>query len=136
MEIPCLNKVTIPYLTIPKRPRLNDPLSWERYKRARNHANIDIRKAKRKYFNDNLDGNKQNPKAIWNLINDLYYRKLDKLRSVSEIKIGEQIITNTTEIAEQFNLYFSNIRWVHTRPSSALQVHLSSRVLVTYLKCT
>ena len=27
-------------------------------------------------------------------------------------------------------------RWVHTRPSSALQVHLSSSVLVTYLKCT
>ena len=64
----------------------------------------DIRKAKRKYFNDNLDGNKQNPKAIWNLINDLYSRKLDKLKSVSE-----KIITNTTEIAEQFNLYFSNI---------------------------
>ena len=29
--------------------------------------------------------------------------------SVSEIKIGEQIITNTPERAEQFNLYFSNI---------------------------
>ena len=35
--------------------------------------------------------------------------KLEKLKSVQEIKIGEQIITNTTEIAEQFNLYFSNI---------------------------
>ena len=34
---------------------------------------------------------------------------MDKLKSVSDIKIGEQIITNTTEIAEQFNLYFSNI---------------------------
>ena len=30
----------------------------------------------------------------------------------------------------------SNNRWVHTRPSSALEVHLSSSVLVTYLKCT
>ena len=39
----------------------------------------------------------------------MYSRKLDKLKSVSEIKIGEQIIINTTEIAEQFNLYFSNI---------------------------
>ena len=92
-----------------KTASTNDPLSWERYKRARNHTNNDIRKAERKYFNDNLDGNKQNPKAIWNLINVLYSRKLDKLKSVSEIKIGEQIITNTTEIAEQFNLYLSNI---------------------------
>ena len=30
----------------------NDPLSWEHYKRARNHTNNDIRKAKRIYFND------------------------------------------------------------------------------------
>ena len=80
-----------------KAASTNDPLSGERYKRAR------------KYFNDNLYRNKQNPKAIWNLINDLYSRKLDKLKRISEIKIGEQIITNTTEIAEQFNLYFSNI---------------------------
>ena len=76
---------------------------------TRNHTNNDIRKAKRKYFNDKLDRNKQNPKAIWNLINDLYSRKLEKLKSVSEIEIGEQIITNATEIAEQFSLYFSNI---------------------------
>ena len=54
-----------------KAASTNDPLSWERYKRARNHTNTDIRKAKRKYCNDNLDRNKQNPKAIWNLINDL-----------------------------------------------------------------
>ena len=93
-----------------KAASTKDPLFWERYKRARNHPNKDIRKAKRKHFNDNLDGNKQNPKEIWNLINDLYSRKLDKLKRISEIKIGEQIITNTTEIAEHFNLYFSNIR--------------------------
>ena len=41
-----------------KAASTNDPLSWERYKRARNHTNNDFRKAKRKYFNDNLDGNK------------------------------------------------------------------------------
>ena len=32
----------------------NDPLSWERYKRARNHTNNDIRKAKEKYFNKGI----------------------------------------------------------------------------------
>ena len=65
-----------------KAASTNDFLSWERYKGARNHTNNDIRKAKRKYFNDNLDRNKQNPKATWNLMNDLYSRKLDKLRTV------------------------------------------------------
>ena len=92
-----------------KAASTNDPLSWERYKLARNHTNSDIWKAKRKYFNDNLDRNMQNPKATWNLINDLFSQKLEKLKSAPEIKIGEQIFTNTTEIAEQFNLYFSNI---------------------------
>lgn len=47
---------------------------------------------KLKYFNDNLDRNKQNAKATWKLINS---RKLGKLRSVPDIKIGEQIVTNT-----------------------------------------
>ena len=41
--------------------------------------------------------------------NHLYSRKTDKLNRVPKIKIGEQTITDTTEIAERFNLYFSNI---------------------------
>ena len=89
-----------------KAASTNDPLTWERYKRAQNHTNNNMRRAKRKYFNDNQDRNKQNPKVTWNLINDLYSRKPDKLKRVAEIKIGERTITNTTEIAEQLTYTF------------------------------
>ena len=89
-----------------KAASTNDPLSWERYKRAQNHTNNNMRRAKRKYFNDNQDRNKQNLKVTWNLINDLYSRKPDKLKRVAEIKIGERTITNTTEIAEQLTYTF------------------------------
>ena len=37
-----------------KAASTNDPLSWERFKRARNHTNNDVRKAKRKYFNKGI----------------------------------------------------------------------------------
>ena len=68
-----------------------------------------LEKLNENIFNDNLDRNKQNPRATWNLINDLYSRKPDKLKSVPEIKIGEQIIATTAQRTEQFNFYFSNI---------------------------
>ena len=36
--------------------------TWDQYKRACNQTNNEIKKAKRKYFNDNLELSKSNPK--------------------------------------------------------------------------
>ena len=38
-----------------------DSLAWDQYKCARNHTNNEIKKAKRKYFTDNLESSKSNP---------------------------------------------------------------------------
>lgn len=38
------------------------PLAWDQYKRVRNHTNNEITNAKRKYFTDNLESSKSNPK--------------------------------------------------------------------------
>ena len=38
------------------------PLAWDQCKRARNHTNNEIKNAKRKYFTDNLESSKSNPK--------------------------------------------------------------------------
>ena len=38
------------------------PLAWDQYKRARNHTNNEMKNAKRKYFTDNLESSKSNPK--------------------------------------------------------------------------
>ena len=48
-------------------------------------------------------------KRTWKLINDLNSRNCEKTKRISEIKIGEQVVTSSGEIAEIFNSYFSNI---------------------------
>ena len=62
-----------------KRPRLMIPYRGN----ATNAPDIILTMTLEK-LNENIlmiirDRNKQNPKAIWTLINDLYSRKLDKL---------------------------------------------------------
>ncbi|XP_068713190.1 uncharacterized protein [Montipora foliosa] len=84
--------------------------TWDQYKRARNQTNNEIKKAKRKYFIDNLELSKSNPKKkTWNLIYELSSRRSNKAGNISEIKIAEQIATEPLEIAEELNLHFSNI---------------------------
>ena len=42
--------------------------TWTQYRRARNQINSEIKKAKRKYFSDNLELSKSNPMKTWLLI--------------------------------------------------------------------
>ena len=70
------------------------PLAWDQYKRVRNHTNNEITNTKRKYFTDNLESSKSNPKK--NLaINDLTSRHPNKVRNIAEIKVREQTITES-----------------------------------------
>ena len=48
-----------------KADSTNDPLSWKQFKDARNKANNSVKKAKRKYFSENLDANKSDPHKTW-----------------------------------------------------------------------
>ena len=48
-------------------------------------------------------------KKTWKLINELNSRNCTKIKRISEIKIGEQVLTSPVEIAETFNSYFSNV---------------------------
>ena len=41
-----------------KAASTNDPLIWKQLKDTRNKANNSVKKAKRKYFSENLDANK------------------------------------------------------------------------------
>ena len=56
-----------------------------------------------------------------------YYIKRDETLDICIVKLPSRAANNGQS---------TDNRWVHTRPSSALEVHLSSSVLVTYLKCT
>ena len=97
--------------------------TWTQYKRSRNQTNSEIKKAKRKYFIDNLDLSRSNPKKRWPLINELSSRHSNKVGNISEIKIAEQIITEPLKIAEELNLHFSTIgeRLASEIPASDLE---------------
>ena len=45
-----------------KAASTNDPSIWKQFKDARNKANNSVKKAKRKYFSENLDANKSDPR--------------------------------------------------------------------------
>ena len=43
------------------------------------------------------------------MINELNSRSNRKTKNISEVKIGDDVITSPTEMAEAFNSYFSNV---------------------------
>ena len=53
-----------------------------------------MKKAKRKYFSENLDANKSDPRKTWRLINELQSRQ-SKSTKVSQVKTGNQVFTST-----------------------------------------
>ena len=48
-------------------------------------------------------------KRSWKLINELNSRNCKKAKKISEIKMGEQVVTSSGEMAEIFNSYFLDI---------------------------
>ena len=91
-----------------KAASTNDPSIWKQFKDARNKANNSVKKAKRKYFSENLDGNKSDPLKTWPLINELQSRQ-SKSTKVSQVKTGNQVNTSPSDIAEALNYYFTSI---------------------------
>ena len=51
---------------------------WEQFKCVRNQVNNAIKHAKKRYFTDNLEASKGNPRKTWNLINELSSRNTSK----------------------------------------------------------
>ena len=84
-----------------KAASTNDPSIWKQFKDARNNS---VKKAKRKYFSDNLDSYKNGPRKTWRLINELQFRQ-NKSTKVSQVTPGDI----AGDIAEAFNNYFTNI---------------------------
>ena len=85
-----------------------DQVTWNEYKKARNESNNAVKNAKSKYFKDNLDANKNDPKKTRKLINELNSNQ-QKGSKVNEIKINNSTPVSPPEIAEAFNVHFTNI---------------------------
>ena len=65
-----------------KARQTGDPLVWLQYKCLRNSTNNEIKKVKMRYFTNNLEINKNNPKTTWKLINELNSRNVSSHKSI------------------------------------------------------
>ena len=61
--------------------------------------NNEIKKVKSQYFTNNLEANKKNPKSTWKLINELNSRNASSQKTISNIKVGEETINTSEDIA-------------------------------------
>ena len=67
-----------------------------------------MRSAKREFYKNAFEENRNNPKATWNTIKTLIGSgKLNK--GISKLQSDGKAVENATEIAEKFNSYFSSI---------------------------
>ena len=91
-----------------KAVQTNDQNYWRQYKVARNETNNTIKTQKRKYFTTNLDANKNDPRKTWKLINELNSWQ-HKSANIAEIKIGNQSVSSSEDIAETLNSHFTSV---------------------------
>ena len=87
----------------------NDHAMWQQFKRTRNQVNNATKRAKKRYFSENLKTSKGNPRKTWDLINELSSRSSCKSSNILEIQANNRTINNADDMAEAFNVHFTNI---------------------------
>ena len=79
---------------------------WSYYKKARNKVNELISMAKRDYFKTKVAESRQNPKKLWNLINNLTKSDVNDQTNIHQLKEGNKLYTDKQEISELLNTFF------------------------------
>ena len=90
---------------------LNDPNSLNElvYKRYKNKLDHSIRIAKRMYYEKKIEQAKSNAKCTWRVLNEVINKKQNVKRLPSNFKINSQCVSDPSQIAEHFCMFFSNI---------------------------
>ena len=70
--------------------------------------NIELKNAKNEYYSTRIADEGNNSKKAWKTINNLLGRK-NKQTVVNELKLGDNSLANSKDIADAFNDYFSSI---------------------------
>ena len=60
-------------------------------------------------FSENLETSKGNPRKTWDLINELSSRNSCKSSNILEIQANSRTLNNADDMAEAFNVHFTNI---------------------------
>ncbi|XP_068697561.1 uncharacterized protein [Montipora foliosa] len=101
-------------VTIKERNRLhklalahNNSSNWDAYRHARNKVVHMIRSAKRVFYRNAIKSNLDNPKNLWRIIRNISPAKCSNLPG--HLSVNGHIVSDNTEIANQFNDHFANI---------------------------
>ena len=84
-------------------------VKFQQYKRYRNQIVKLIRQSKKLHYRNFFTQYIQNPKKIWGGINELIKMRSSKSSNKITLKVGSEIKTDSTEIANEINGFFTNI---------------------------
>ena len=88
---------------------LTKVLKHESFKKYRNQIINLLRVSKQTHYNKFFEENKKNCRAIWTGINEIICPKNKKLNSPTSLIDEGKIITNSKNIVEHFNKFFTEI---------------------------
>lgn len=92
------------------RDKMKKQGRFEDYKLLRNEVCSFIQEAKRSVYKAKIEEGKDDPKSIWKLFKEFGANsKTPNANYVSELKVGENVISSHHDLAETFNDYFINI---------------------------
>jgi len=81
---------------------------WNSYRLHKNHVNNEIRKAKKKYYEEHLSQVSGNPRETWKTINNILSRNKNNAQ-INSIKKEQNVVKDVKIISDLFNDHFSNI---------------------------
>ena len=102
-------------------------ININKYKRYRNKLTSVIRLARKTYYSNELNKNKNNTNSVWKLINTLI-GKNSKTDNTDTFCHNDIQFTNPTEVCNTFNDYFTNIG-----PNLAEQINTNNGHFTQYL---
>ena len=74
----------------------------------RNEVNREIKKSKKQHYANYFETNIKNIKKVWEGIREIVNVKKISAKT-SQIKVGNKIIDNDKDLAENFNKFFVNV---------------------------
>ena len=113
-----------------KAIKTNSATFHNAYRSLRNNINKQIIHAKRNYYTNCIERNKNNSKQMWKNINHLI-NKRPKSSNIPALEINEQVFVEDSNIANLFNDYFADIG-----SSLSSQIAESSASFQRYMKFT
>lgn len=95
---------------IKQRDNLKHQCRFDEYKTLRNEISNLIQERKRSTYESKIEEGKDDPKSIWKIFKEFgASSKKDNDNDILEIKLGDTVISNDFDLAENFNDYFINV---------------------------